>query len=353
MNNDKKILVISNMYPSQKSPEFGIFVDRAVQDLISLGYEVHKAVRTVKGRGKLNKILSYLFFYIRSLFVLILKDYDYVYLHYVSHSSLPVIIACLFKRKIKVVSHVHGGDVKLLAGRNSFFFKIKEVISKSVLKRSYKIICPSKYYVDYVMSKYPFLAKDTLYIYPSGGVNDIFFNENIKEYRKNKIIGYAGRLVKSKNVDVIVSALNMVDNIELQIVGVGETLSELKLMAKSLPVTFFNPMNHTELAEWYRNIDILIYPSESESLGLVPLEAMACGTFTLLSDIPAFRELSDNGLKIQYLDSISREAIVKGIAEYSNLDDHEKEHLRIANINIIKKVYGSSNIKKELSNVFS
>ncbi|WP_140251970.1 glycosyltransferase, partial [Vibrio parahaemolyticus] len=58
-------------------------------------------------------------------------------------------------------------------------------------------------------------------------------------------------------------------------------------------VKFLPPMSQSELVLWYNKINTLIYPSDSESLGLVPIEAMACGAQVVLSDIPAFTELVD------------------------------------------------------------
>ena len=64
-------------------------------------------------------------------------------------------------------------------------------------------------------------------------------------------------------------------------------------------------MSQDDLALWYKKIDILVYPSDSESLGLVPIEAIASRAQVILSDIPAFRELFDLGLRIELLDAIT------------------------------------------------
>ncbi|BCV48802.1 hypothetical protein TUM17382_14950 [Shewanella algae] len=96
-----------------------------------------------------------------------------------------------------------------------------------------------------------------------------------------------------KNVDKIISSLLYLDeSVKLEIVGDGSEKSNLVSVIDSLGlsnrVIILPFKNHIELAEWYSSIDILVYPSDSESLGLVPLEAMCCGTLTVLSSIPTF-----------------------------------------------------------------
>ena len=46
-----------------------------------------------------------------------------------------------------------------------------------------------------------------------------------------------------------------------------------------------------ELVEYYQKAEIFVYTSLYEGFGIPILEAMACGTSTIASDIPVFREL--------------------------------------------------------------
>jgi D-inositol-3-phosphate glycosyltransferase len=61
-------------------------------------------------------------------------------------------------------------------------------------------------------------------------------------------------------------------------------------------VTFVRPMPHELLATYYRAADACLVPSLSESFGLVALEASACGTPVVASDVGGLTALVDNGI---------------------------------------------------------
>jgi glycosyltransferase involved in cell wall biosynthesis len=350
----KKILLLSNMYPSSKHPDFGVFVASAEKDLLELGFQIDKCVRLSKGNGKIPKLFSYLYFYVVSFYFLTFKRYDYIYCHYISHTALPILTALLFRKQLNIACHIHGGDVKFLAGRNAFFHKIKHVLINKLLKRSSKIICPSKSYVEYVNQIFPFTDKNNFYVYPSGGVNSVFFKNKISTKNYNILrLGYAGRLVKSKNVDLIIDAVKGLHSVSLNIVGSGELKKDLVNASEGLPVNFLEPMNREQLSVWFNEIDILIYPSESESLGLVPLEAMASGVYPILSDIPAFNEFSGIGLKFEVMKEFNSSAIQECINSYMSKGFEDIKGVCNNNQFIVKQMYGSENIKEVLKNVFN
>src|SRR5664280_2161722 len=60
-------------------------------------------------------------------------------------------------------------------------------------------------------------------------------------------------------------------------------------------VFFVPPRLHELLSTYYRAADVCLVPSRSESFGLVALEAAACGTPVVASDVGGLRSLIDHG----------------------------------------------------------
>jgi len=100
-------------------------------------------------------------------------------------------------------------------------------------------------------------------------------------------IGYAGRLVPEKGVDLLLrAAAGLQEPWQLRILGEGPARPALEALAGELgiagQVAFESPRPSTEMPAWYREMDTLVLPSLSrpnwkEQFGRVLVEAMACG----------------------------------------------------------------------------
>ncbi|MEM9772802.1 MAG: glycosyltransferase, partial [Cyanobacteria bacterium P01_D01_bin.73] len=88
---------------------------------------------------------------------------------------------------------------------------------------------------------------------------------------------YVGRLSAEKEIDRIRPVLEAIPNARLALVGDGPYREELKEIYKDTPTHFAGYMRGVELATAYASADAFIFPSRTETLGLVLLEAMAAG----------------------------------------------------------------------------
>ncbi|HCK1127868.1 TPA: glycosyltransferase family 4 protein, partial [Escherichia coli] len=343
-----KVLIVSNMYPSIENPSLGVFVKNTEEMLVNANIDVDRAVIDRIYSNSFEKVFGYFIFYLKVIYKILFCKCDIVYAHYVSHVAIPIFFVNLFKH-IVVFSHVHGGDVKQLKGTSAVFFKIKQALSKKIMDISKVIFSPSASYKRHIIELYS-QDESKIIIFPSGGIDTTLFS--FGSGRKKNILGYAGRLEDSKNVDLIIKSL--IDNkYNLEIVGDGKKKGQLQeLVSKynlSERVIFHSSKTQKELSEWYKRVSILIYPSSSESLGLVPLEALACGTDVLLSPIDAFFEFRDIGLQFEFLSELTPQAINVGIEKIISTRCFRNN---MSNNIIINSVYARNVVCKEFIDVF-
>ena len=76
---------------------------------------------------------------------------------------------------------------------------------------------------------------------------------------------------------------------------VARTLALVEELGLEDRVVFVPPRPHELLSTFYRAADVCLVPSRSESFGLVALEAAACGTPVVASDVGGLRSLIDHG----------------------------------------------------------
>jgi len=120
---------------------------------------------------------------------------------------------------------------------------------------------------------------------------------------------FVGRIQPLKGAAVAVATLASVvrDHPDAHLVVVGgpsgprgeEEVARIDELVEGLGlsdhVVFVPPRPHELLSTYYRAADVCLVPSRSESFGLVALEAAACGTPVVASDVGGLRTLVDHG----------------------------------------------------------
>ncbi|MBC6419652.1 MAG: glycosyltransferase family 1 protein, partial [Prochloron sp. SP5CPC1] len=88
---------------------------------------------------------------------------------------------------------------------------------------------------------------------------------------------YVGRVSPEKQIEEIKPVLEAIPEARLAIVGDGPAREDLELHFAGTPTHFVGYLHGLELAVAYASADAFIFPSRTETLGLVLLEAMAAG----------------------------------------------------------------------------
>lgn len=116
---------------------------------------------------------------------------------------------------------------------------------------------------------------------------------------------YVGSELPRKNIGTLLDAvaqlrLRYPDLLLLKVGAAGgeqfrtETLRQIAQRQLDRSVLFFERVTNQQLALFYAAADVCIQPSLLEGFGLPTLEAMACGTPVVCSDIPALAEVVSN-----------------------------------------------------------
>ena len=262
----KKILFITNMYPSKKFPHYGIFI-KNTYSIIQKSNNKVRLVKLTKSNNKWIKLLKYLLFYIKIILEGIFLSYDVIYAHYASHVAIPLLIVKKIRKNAKILLNVHGNDIVPEEEKDYKFLKYV----KKILLKSDKIIAPSIYFKNILINEYN-IDEDKIEIYPSSGVDPKIFHEKEKKSAfeelkldcKNKYIGFVSRIEKNKGWDTYIDAINILnkkfDNtIKFIIVGNG---SEDEILMKKIEeyglkdrIIKFSYLNHNDLCNIYNILE--------------------------------------------------------------------------------------------------
>jgi phosphatidylinositol alpha 1,6-mannosyltransferase len=100
---------------------------------------------------------------------------------------------------------------------------------------------------------------------------------------------YVGRITPEKNLEALVPIFAARTDVELVLVGDGPSVAELR---EKLPrATFAGRLVGEDLARAYADADFFVFPSRTDTLGNVVLEAMASGLPVVVADSMGPKEL--------------------------------------------------------------
>jgi glycosyltransferase involved in cell wall biosynthesis len=309
---DKKVLVITNMYPTPNHKSFGIFIKNQVEALRNRGLHIDVAAITNPKSGKVNVITKYTAWILQTIFLLLSKgkSYDVVHAHYTFPSGY---LALMFKKlfRCRMVVTAHGGDIDKMARKSDRLFQL----TKKVLHTADCCIAVGEELREKIIGEFSVPAEKVSVI--NMGVNrEVFKPYGKQEMREElgisveeKVLLFVGNILEQKGVAELLEAYTAIrepgHKMTLRIIGAEKDLFFKKeldelIAAKNLQedVQFLGVMEQREIARWMCAADCLVLPSHIEGFGLVALEAMACGTPVVGSDAGGLKYLLKDGAGI-------------------------------------------------------
>ena len=243
------------------------------------------------------------------------KDYDIVYSNYTP-------IFCKIKRPFITgfVATRYGeyiGCKETGKTGHALLNRLYIPLDKLLVKKSNGIIVNSRNMVQEITIMGG--EKKIIEFIPIGINTDLFKPLGSRQFTsKKKKILCVSRLDSRKGIDFLLNAFKeVIVDVEARLIIGGDGPEKQNLLkladSLSLPVEFLGTISYENLAKIYNEADLFVLPSFYEGLPLVALEAMACGTPTIISDgspdlgIPQFERGNVESLRKVLLETISSE----------------------------------------------
>ena len=142
------------------------------------------------------------------------------------------------------------------------------------------------------------LAANDAFIWPPGVDGRLFVRRAVRNREPDRLAAvYVGRLAREKNCDTLVGLMTITGTspspIHLTFVGDGPDRRRLERAFAGTSTSFAGLLPDGALATAYADADVLLFPSMTETVGLVLIEAMAADLPVVAVDTPAVRNTTD------------------------------------------------------------
>lgn len=221
------------------------------------------------------------------------------------------------------IAVLHSTDVRYLKKKGNKFIKFLDE------KFDY-VYCRSKSIYD-IFRRTNIKNLMPEIIYSGVKVSESITERKFTKKKRYKVL-YVGKLIKRKNLNLLIKALSEIDleKWELDVIGKGpEEKRYMKLVNKlklNQNVHFMGTFPKKEVLEYMRNSDIFCMPSVKETFGLVYLEAMSQGCITIGTvneGIDGIIINNKNGYLVKKHDENNLRELLENIINSSNEEKNE------------------------------
>lgn len=220
-------------------------------------------------------------------------------------------------------------------------YDISSWSEKNALEYAHGIIAVSAGMKDSILDAYPHLDADKIHVVHNGidttlwqatepfNPGSLLAEAGVDPSRP--IAGFVGRITRQKGLVHLLRAARAIDPGVQLVLGAGapdtpEIAAETKALIDELKETrdgvfwFQDMLTRPQIMELYTASDVFVCPSIYEPLGIVNLEAMACGTAVVASNVGGIPEVvadGETGVLVNY-DENDTASFVHDLAEAVN-----------------------------------
>ncbi|MBI3379925.1 glycosyltransferase [Candidatus Gottesmanbacteria bacterium] len=190
-----------------------------------------------------------------------------------------------------------------------------------------------------------FYRRDAMVIYPPVNAESKIKNQKSKVPGKSKNYFLAGgRLARAKRIDLAIEVCNRL-KFPLKVFGRGfaDYDSELRRIAGPT-IEFLGEVSEQELSKLYAGATALIYPSEQEDFGIMPVEAMTFGTPVIALNQGGVKETVIDGKTGVFFDEPTVKSLMEAMKRFN------KQIIMSENCIEQAKKFSKERFKKEITN---
>ena len=177
--------------------------------------------------------------------------------------------------------------------------------------------------------------RDSVVIYPPIDVEDFKFYEKKDDYYLS-----ASRLVPYKKTKLIVEAFNEMPDKKLLVIGDGEDYENIKKIANK-NIVLLGYQEKKDMIKYMQKAKAFIYAA-IEDFGIVPVEALSCGTPVIALDDGGTAETIKHKINGIHFKKQNKQNIIDAVNEF------EMSEFDLKKISKDVQVYSASRFQKEI-----
>lgn len=256
--------------------------------------------------------------------------------------------------KTKFCISVHNSDIQVLTNPvYSIYFrqKLLSAYQKADFISPRSLCLKNK--IESILGE-----KHNIFVASSGVKKEYITERTSFEKDKKLIITTVAKLLKRKNVDIVLRSLSKIKEFdyEYRIIGDGPELKNLQKLSKQLgiqdKIRFLGNIPHDFVLENLRQSHIFVMISKNETFGLAYLEAIASGNIVICAKnegIDGIIKHSENG----FLSEINEDALRKLLIEVYNFENEKISEILANTRNTALKNTEETACKNYLKNLFN
>lgn len=257
----------------------------------------------------------------------------------VVHITGQIHFAAIALKTKKIIITVHDlGLYRDLTRFRSFIFKLFWIYLP--FKKASYIVAISEKTKNEIIGIMPSVAHKIVVI-PNCLTIEIGGDLSIDYSKHNSILIVGTRTNKN-----LMRSLKALEGLDVEVLIIGELTEEIREILENYRIKFNNKTNVSEenLFQYYRESNILLFPSIYEGFGLPILEAQATNTIIVTSNVPPMNEIAGFGSFL--VDPYCIESIREGVINALKLTGEERSRIINAGKENIKN-YKIDNISEQ------